>query len=445
MTTNFKLPEFHGDVYYKGSAEYFNSLKIWNSDINASPKAVFKPKNARDIQTILQLARSEGVQVTVKNGGHGASGASLNNDGFVIDLDFLKGFELDSEKQSIRIKAGALNYEVARYLAPTDKFFPIGTCPEVGISGLTLGGGIGFLSKKHGLTCDNVLDFTLVTGCGEVIKASHTDNPKLFRALKGAGHCNFGIVTDINYQLHDIPKYVFGGEIAFDIKQCKKVMSHYLELMNGQDDNLYLYCSMNNDVQDKLSIQIYGLYLGDIKVGKKIFDDIKKWAPYYSDTTAVTSYHEMQGSYAEHVPEYPFLKWKSGFINKLNTDGFVDVAVEQYLKRPNENCRCHFDPLGGAVRRAEPNSSAIPFRDSPFIFSILAIWYGKDEREACRQWAYDTHTALNQYFSGNGHANYDDAELSSRADSYFSHYKNELLALKHEYDPDNLLKGVLND
>lgn len=434
-----------GEILKVDHTQYAEAIKIWNSDIDKKPHTVYRPRDSHDIQTILRWVSEDGGGLSVKSGGHGASGAALIHEGSVIDLSLLKEHKIDTKRRSIHFGSGTLSHEAAAIMAPLNQFVPIGTCPFVGLSGLALGGGIGFLSRKYGLTCDNVNSFSLVTGTGELIKASTEEHPELFRALKGAGHCSFGVVTEIDFKLQDIPETVVGGTIAFDISDAPTVLSHYLEwVINGEDDDEFLYCSINNDINDRLSIQIYGLYLGQHQLGAKLFNDIRKWAKPVYDDVCIQPYSDMQGSYEEHVPEYPNLKWKSGFVNPDFGKDFCEILLEQYLKRPNQHCRCHFDPLGGEVARKPVSSSAFICREAPFLVSILAIWYELTEREACIDWAQQTHTALSNFFMAPGHANYDDDMLIDRAAAYFGELSQHLRSLKKTYDPYNIFKGVIN-
>lgn len=435
-----------GEIITGKDPGYAMARKIWNSDVKSEPSVIFRPKNVEDLKRIVSFASHNKKSLTIKNGGHGASGASLNPNGFVVDMHYFKQYSVDLQGSNVTLSAGLLNNEVAKILDPLQKFVPIGTCPDVGISGLTLGGGIGFLSKKYGLTCDNVNYFKVLTGEGKEIIVNGYCHPELFSVLKGAGHCNFGIVTEINYQLVDIPSVVFGGTLAFSIKSAKKVLAHYLELMQSNEDNdLFIYCSINNDILEELSIQIYGIYLGDSEKGKNIFRNIKLWGNCFYDDTEVCPYSKMQGSYEEHVPDYPFLKWKSGFLKPQISPDFSDAVIDAYMKRPNKLCRSHFDPLGGKIAEVPQDETAFINRKSPFLFSILAIWYDQNERDLCREWAQNTHKTLAPFFQSFGHANYDDDSLECRKKAYFGERGKALMELKKIYDPLNIFKGVLHE
>lgn len=435
-----------GDILDEQSTQYTIAKKIWNSDIAYMPALIIRPKHESDLSKVITFAAENNYSLSVKNGGHGAAGKALNHQGIVIDMHYFKKYELNIKSNSIRMQGGLLNKDANSILYREAKnlSFPIGTCPFVGISGLTLGGGIGFLSKRHGLTCDNVIDFTLLTGNNQLLTVSEQENSDLFKALKGGGHCNYGIVTDINYQLHPIPSEVIGGTIAFTTQFGRDVLTKYAELLKLDDDDLFIYCSINNDINDNLTIQIYGLYLGDPDKGLRIFADIAKWAPTVYNDIKLLPYHVMQGSYEEHVPEYPHLKWKSGFVKQNPPLEFFELLLALYQTRPNQHCRSHIDPLGGHIARLPIESSSFINRQSPFLLSILAIWYDSSERHSCIEWARKFHQAVLPYFAANGHANYDDGDLNDNGETYFGKTLNHLQQLKSIHDPLNLFSGNIS-
>lgn len=435
-----------GDILDISSPSYGQARKIWNSDITTTPALIIRPKHEIDLGKIVDYAKANNQQISIKNGGHGAAGRALLDKGIVVDLHYLRQYNIDHHNNTIRMQAGLLNKDAIDILRrETDnKSFPIGTCPFVGIAGLTLGGGIGFLSKRHGLTCDNVKDFTVLTGENQLLTASNDENPELFRALKGGGHCNYGIVTDINFNLHPVPAHVLGGTIAFDPRHGIDVLTNYVELIKSASDDLFVYCSINNDINDQLTIQIYGLYLGDHDSGNKIFAEISRWAPTVYNDIKIQPYHVMQGSYEEHVPEYPHLKWKSGFVKPDLPLEFYQLVLDLYQSRPNPHCRSHFDPLGGQIARIPIESSSFINRQSPFLLSILAIWYDPAQRNQCIEWARKMHQAVAPYFASQGHANYDDDDLSSRDHSYFGELAPQLAHLKSIHDPLNLFRGNIS-
>ena len=442
-----KKLDIEGDYITKGMPGYAASEKIWNSDVKKHPLAIIKPENKRDIIKVLEYAKQQNLNISIKNGGHGASGNSLIDNGLVIDLSNFKACFIEGNGESVTAQAGLLIHELNEYLrieAP-DKGVPVGTCPFVGLAGLTLGGGIGFLSRKYGLTCDSVNYFIIITGDGKMLKASRDENYDLFKSLKGGGHCNFGVVIEINYKLHPVSSKVVGGTLAFPVKDAESVIRNYLNFMSTASDDTFLYCSINNDINDELSLQIYGYHLGNMDEAQTIFEQVRQWGAYSYDDIDTISYHEMLGSYEKHVPEYPSLKWKCGFLKQEIDLDFIEGFLNLYNQRPNSHCRCHFDPLGGEIARIDSKESSFTNRMSPFLISILSIWYDVNERESCIDWAQNLHEYMSRYFSSDGHANYDDSSLSSRTVSYFGESRYKLLKQKNIYDPMQLFAGNLQE
>lgn len=437
--------DINGDYITKGMPEYGISKKIWNSDVKKQPLAIVKPRNNKDIREILEYAKQKNLKISIKNGGHGASGNSLIEDGLVIDLSYLKACYINDDEGSVIAQSGMLIHELNEYLrinAP-DKGVPVGTCPFVGLAGLTLGGGIGFLSRKYGLTCDSVNYFTIITADGKTLKASQDENISLYRSLKGGGHCNFGVVVEISYKLHSVPAMVMGGTIAFPIKDAESVIQKYIKFMSCASDDTFLYCSINNDIKDTLSLQIYGYHLGSVNDAHNLFEVVRQWGDSFYDDIGTITYHEMLGSYEKHVPEYPSLKWKCGFLKKDFDLDFIGIFIALYNQRPNSHCRCHFDPLGGEISRIDASESSFENRLSPFLISILSIWYDESERDECILWATKIHSFMSRYFSSDGHANYDDSSLPSRSVSYFGESSNKILKQKNIFDPMQLFSGNL--
>ena len=428
----------------QGSNTYEEARKVFNSSIIRVPKAIIQPTNFSEVVSAVLNAKQHQCQITVRNGGHSATGSCLQNECLLIDMRKINHTHLDLENKRITIGGGALLRDLLKAASPYHLGTPTGDCPMVGIAGLTLGGGNGFLSKQYGLTCDNLFSATLVTANGDIVKTSKSQHADLFWGLQGAGHGNFGVVTELELQLHPLPPLVFGGRITWPVEQAEEILKQYNDLMHHSSDDLNIYCRINQYEKQQPVIYLYGMYNGAVEEGKSLFEGMTQWGKPLEIDLNATNYGEMQLINEDLIQENPGFLWKNGLLESDLNNDIIQVLLVCYQNRPNIHARINLDTLGGAINRVPNNATSFWHRSSRFIISVLGVWNTPAEEAKSRLWAQQSIEKLSPFLSGYTYPNYDDIDLKDSQKASFGGNLKRIRTIKQKYDPEGLFRGSLN-
>ncbi len=430
-----------GRILTEEDAEYPQFCKAFNGDFHKQPLCVIFPVNADDVSIALSVSSSQGKQVSIFNGGHSTVAAGLNNGNVVLNMKEMKSISISSNKKYITVSAGCLAHEVDQATAPFGKAIPLGDCPVVGICGLTLGGGVGFISRSKGLTIDHLVEVQLVTPDGTIKTCSKEENPELFKLLKGAGQGNFGVVTQLKFKLVNIPHQVYGGNLCWDLEHAQHILQKYDNLIHSAPFELNLYCRINEEMGPM--IKVYGMYCGDVDEGKAFFDEIRSWREPMFDNAQKYSYLEMQKINESTIVDSPRFLWKNGFLDGKMSKQFISTVAQVYSKRPTPYCRINMDTVNGAIHnQSEP--SAFPHRNSDYVVSIMGVWFSEDNKAAALSWAKQSMEKLRPFLNDGVYVNYADPSIAHNSKSYFGHNASDVKSMKDTMDPNNTLIGSLN-
>ena len=430
-----------GSVALPGSDSYKNTKTIFNASIDKKPRFVVYPECEEDIVRTIIFARDLGLKITVKNGGHSTYGQCLSNEAIAVDMVNFKKVEVDAIQKEVRLHSGALLGDLDDACAVSNLAVPSGDCPMVGITGLTLGGGNGYLSRTLGLTCDNLLSASMVTSEGKIIQLNKSNNSELFRALKGAGHCNFGVIVGMRLKLFDIPEKILGGSIWWPIDDAHEILRKYRDLMSSAPDQLTLYFRLNQSNAGLPMANVYGMYYGNISSGKTFFHQMLGWKSCYDQNISESTYYDMQKINLEPAPFSPRFFWKNFIIDELD-DQLIEKLLQCYAMRPTAHCRVNLDPLGGRINKVNVEETAFIHRNSAFICSIIAVWINPSEKQICKKWCFDHWAQLSQS-SRACYQNYADPFLDN-GKAYFGDQLKTLLDLKKQVDHNNQFIGSLS-
>lgn len=428
-----------GKIVLPSHPQYQKSCVLFNRAVHRTPAMFVKVRQPGDIRHALNYARKHKLPISVRGGGHSAVGSGLVTDGMVIDMRELNKVTVYPEAKKIRVSAGALNHEVDEATHKHHLALPQGTCRMVGTIGSTLGGGIGFLSRKLGLMSDNVERFTMLNAAGEFMQIDQEQHADLFWALRGAGANQFGVITQIDYRAHSMPEMIYGGTISWPISVGKEIFQRYRDLLADAPDDLFLYAYIPHAPKDRAVVSLFGFYLADSKKSQQIFDEIQQWSPPCDTNLAYRTYMDLQSA---HYEEELAVDWKHGFIPGLLTDELIELFIDIFHRCP-ENCGgIMLDPLGGAINRVDKSATAFIHRDSQFICSITGLYSGSFMPKPIKDWVRDSYQALSPHFNGFAYQNYEDLEIDE-AQCYFGEHVGRLKQLKSKYDPDNVFGGSL--
>ncbi|MFI6479288.1 FAD-binding oxidoreductase [Nonomuraea sp. NPDC050663] len=454
MDTNELRRHFRGVLIRPEDTEYDTARRVWNGDANRFPALIARCTGAADVLAALRFAREKDLLVAVRGGGHSVAGNSVCDDGIVIDLSPMKGAFVNPSDQVVRAQAGLLWGELDRETQLHGLAVPGGVVSHTGIAGLTLGGGIGWLSRKHGATIDNVRSIDLVTAAGELLTASDDQNPELFWGLRG-GSGNFGIATSFEYQAHPVGPTVLGGSVFFNLADGQQVLRRYRDWIADAPDELMTIVSIRlAPPMDYLPAEIHGrpvvyinaCYVGDLEKGEQVLRPLRSFARPVADTLRPKPYVEHQQLVDPWGPHGWHYYWQSCELPPF-TDEIIDVLVEFGFRSPSPKAKSNFYQLGGAMARVPDEATAFYSNRRPsYNASFSAVWTDDDpDPEPQRQWARDFREALSGFHMERTYVNFlsgDEPEPLAKAwgtDKY-----ERLVRLKRQYDPDNVFRLNVN-
>lgn len=425
-----------GQVLVPTDTGYDEARQVWNGTVDRRPALIARCEDVADVQRALGFAVEHNLPVAVRGGGHSVAGFSTCDDGALIDLGLMRTVVVDAEARVARAHSGATGADFDRATQEHGLATTLGVVSTTGIAGLTLGGGIGWLMRKHGLACDNLLSVDLVTADGSFVTASAEENPDLFWALKGGGG-NFGIVTSFEYRLHPVGPTVYGGSVAFATEHRRAVLESYRELTRKAPDELTTYAAMTAAPDGSPVAAIAACYAGDPAEGARLLDPIKAAVGEpLLDALGPLPYIEQQSRMDEGYPRGEYHYWRSCFLDDL-TDQVIDVLVDRAsdIQAPPA-LEVIVEHMGGAITAGD---GAFAHRDANYDVLIAANWTDPADQDRCVAWARGTATALEPYSRG-GYVNYEPDADGAYVPGAFGDRLARLGALKTHYDPHNVFR-----
>lgn len=438
---------FAGDVIEPGAADYEAARSVWNGMIDRRPAAVLRPSTVTDVARAVRLARDRGTVLAVRGGGHGLPGFGTCDDGLVIDLSAMRSVTVDPTLRTARVGGGATWAEVDAATHPFGLATPGGLISTTGVGGLTLGGGMGWLARPYGLSCDNVLSAEIVTAAGEVVRASGIENADLFWAIRGGGG-NFGIVTEFEFALHPVST-VTAGLLLFPIERALEVARAYRRWLEDVSDactTMLIFLSAPDEefvpvgLRSRPAIAIAGCHVGTIEEAAAELAPLRALEP-ASDLYETVRYPAFQQAFDADAPAGRRYYFKGGFQTAL-PDEIVEEIVGWMRRRPSLRNELDIHHLGGAVARVGEDATAFADRRSPFTYNVIASWDDPSDDEANRDWARALSRELDRFGSGRAYVNFttDSAEAGSVEAAYGRERHDRLVAAKRRWDPSNLFR-----
>lgn len=430
---------FQGPVLLPGDPDYDTARQVWNAMIDRRPALIARCTSTADVMAAVRFARQHSLLVSIRGGGHNVAGSAVCDDGLMIDLSLMKGIQVDPQSRTARAEPGVLWQEMDRATQAFDLATVGGVVGTTGIAGLTLGGGQGWLNGKHGLTCDNLLGADVVLADGTPVRASATENPDLFWALRGAG-ANFGVVTSFEYRLHQVGPQVLGGLVIHPVDQVRDVLRFYRELVPSQPDELTTYAGILTSPDGQPVIAMVPCYVGDLDAGERAIAPIRAFGNPLVDTVAPCTYADQQGIMTAGFPHGRLNYWKSGLTHEI-TDAAIEVLAEYATTIPSPFSAIAIADMHGAYSRVGPTETAYSHRDVPYDLVILSSWTESTESDRNVAWTRELYAAISPHLSGGVHVNdLDRDETEDRVRSAYGFNYDRLVALKTRYDPTNFFR-----
>jgi FAD/FMN-containing dehydrogenase len=435
-----------GGVVEPDDAAYDEARAVYNAMIDRRPAAIARCATVGDVQAALELGRTSGVPVAVRGGGHSGSGFGTVDGGIVIDLSPMQLIEVDPERRTVRVGGGATWGQVDAATHPHGLATPAGIISTTGVGGLTLGGGHGYLSRKYGLTIDNLLEAEVVLADGTVVTASESDHPDLFWALRGGGG-NFGVVTAFTFRLHPV-RNVVCGPTAWPVSATSDVLTWYRDFLPAQDDDLYGFFGVMtvppvDTFPEAFHLQkacaVVWCYTGDTAGAAEALAPVREMEPAF-DGVGEAPYPGLQSAFDGLYPRGHQWYWRGDFFRTI-PDSAVEAHARFAEELPSMQSTMHLYPIDGAVNRVGSADTAWAYRDSTFSQVIVGVDPDPAMASALKRWAVEYWDATHPYSAGGAYVNFmmdDEGQDRVRA-TYGDNYQ-RLAEVKGVYDPQNLFR-----
>ncbi|MDX6642730.1 MAG: hypothetical protein QOD76_692 [Solirubrobacteraceae bacterium] len=438
---------FGGQLVSADDPAYDEHRAVWNGSIDRFPSLIARCAGVADVIAAVRFARRTGLRAAVRGGGHSFPGLSVCDGGVVIDLAPMKGIRVDPEARTARVQAGVLWGELDRETQAFGLATTGGIVTHTGVAGLTLGGGIGWLQRKYGLTIDQLISADLVTAEGEFLKASESENPDLFWGLRGGGG-NFGIVTEFEFRLHPVGPIVHAGPVFWPIEKSPEVLRFYRDWIAEAPDELMTIVNhrkapalpfVPQELHGELVVVVASCYAGPVEEAEKVVAPLKAFGSPVLDVCEAKPYLQHQAMFDPSFPHGWWYYIRACDVAEL-TDDVIDITVDHAMRIQSPQGGFPIWQLGGAVARVGEDETAFNGRGAGHTFNISAVTEAAEGFEEEREWSRDFWSALEPHHTS-VYVNFLMEEGEERIrEAYGAQKYDRLKALKRRYDPDNLFR-----
>ncbi|HWQ14999.1 MAG TPA: FAD-binding oxidoreductase [Roseiflexaceae bacterium] len=441
-----------GEVFTAESGGYDAARALWNGRFDRRPALIVRPACAEDVARAVAFAREAGLPVSVRGGGHSLAGFGVADGALALDMSALKHIRVNPEDATVRAEAGVLAGELDQALHPHGLAVPVGTISLVGVAGLTLGGGIGWLTRKYGLTLDNLEAVELVTAEGRALTASERDHPELFWGLRGGGG-NFGVVTAFTFRAQPVPTEVLGGPLFYALDQAPTALRLLRDIMEGAPEELAAMATLMTappaapfpeHMWGRLALAIDLCYAGPEAEGERALRPLRESGLHELDIVRRIPFLTRQRSSDGKIRTGHQHDGASRYLQMLS-DGAIDALVEAFARVNSPLHSARLVSLGGAAARVPAAATAYPHRGAAYALWLGAVWGPGEPAAPHRAWMRSALALMRPYTGDATYVNIlsDEGELGVRAAYGHEHYR-RLQALKRAYDPENRFSSNQN-
>jgi FAD/FMN-containing dehydrogenase len=440
---------FDGRVLRPDDAGYDEARKVYNGMIDKRPAVITTCASTDDVAAAVNFARENDLIVAVRSGGHSVGGMSIADDGLLIDLSELKSIDIDPESRTARAGAGLLWGEYDKATQEHGLHTPAGRVTTTGVGGFTTGGGYGWTSSVHGLTCDNLISAEVVTADGRVVTASEDENEDLFWGIRGGG-CNFGVVTSFEYRLHELGPTVLGGLMAWPVAEAPRVLRAWRDYVEGAPDELSSACAIltgppeefvPEHLQGQPILGMVGMYVGDPDEGTSVVQPLKDLGPDL-DLIGPMPYTEFQAILDPGNQPGFRNYWRGEYLTGL-PDEAIDTFVEHGKEPLSPFNQIVFFRLGGGLSKLDDEATAFSHRDAEYMFHPIAMWEDAADDERQIGFVRKFSEAMRPFATGAAYLNFT-PEANKVREAYGEEKWARLVELKDRYDPENLFQHNQN-
>jgi len=440
-----------GSLLTPASDGYDQARTIWNAMIDRRPGLIVRCTDAADVARAVRLARAHDLVVAVRGGGHNIAGNAVCEGGMMIDLSLMKSVRVDPAARTARVGGGATLADFDREAQAHGLATPLGINSTTGVAGLTLGGGFGWLSRRLGLSIDNLLSAEVVTAGGDVIEVNASEHPDLFWAIRGGGG-NFGVVTSFEFRLHPVGPEVLSGMIVHPLTAAREVLRFYRDFLPTTPEELVCWFVLRKapplpflppEWHGREILALALCWSGDAEEGVRAAAPLRAFGRPVADVVAPHPYAAWQTVLDPLLAPGQRNYWKSHDFRELS-DELIDVLVDYAGKLPDPQSEIAFAQLGGAVSRVPSAATAYTHRDAQFVLNVHGRWEDPAKDAACIGWARELFHAAGPFATGGVYVNFLTQEEGDRIRAAYGGNYDRLVRLKNRYDPTNLFRGNQN-
>ncbi len=430
----------------KEDTAYNDARKVYNGMIDKYPDAIATCKDVADVIACVNFARDNNILLSVRGGGHNAAGLGVADGALVIDLSPMKGIHIDPVAKTALVQGGCLLKELDHATHAIGMAVPSGIFGTTGVAGLTLGGGLGYLTRQYGLAIDNLLEVSVVLANGSYVKASATENPDLFWALRGGGG-NFGVVVSFLFKLQPADT-VYGGPIMYPISESKEVLTWYRDFILNAPEALsgffaFLtvppFAPFPEELHLKKMCCVVWCYNGNMDNAAETFKPVRDFKTPALDWCGPIPYPALQTMFDALMPPGLQWYWKADFVDELSEKA-IDLHVQHGMEMPTPLSTMHMYPVNGAASRIAADETAWNYRSTNWAMIIAGIDPDPDNRNAIVNWARNYWSDMHAYSAGGAYINFMMEEGEDRIKATYGSNYDKLAAIKTKYDPDNLFR-----
>ena len=437
-----------GKLLTPDSPGYDEARAIWNAMIDRRPALIVRCAGVADVMAAAAFARKHDLLLAVRGGGHNIAGNAVCDGGLMIDLSPMKSVRVNPETRRAYVEPGATLSDFDHEAQAFGLATPLGINSTTGVAGLTLGGGFGWLSRKYGMTVDNLVSVDVVTADARLVRASAEENADLFWGIRGGGG-NFGIVTCFEFQLHPVGPEVQAGLIVFPFEQAGMVLRKYGEFVETMPDDLSVWVVLRKapplpflpaDVHGKEVVVFAIFYAGEATQAERVIAPLRSWGTALGEHFGPQPYGAWQRAFDPLLTPGARNYWKSHNFTQLS-EGAIATIIEYAGRLPSPHCEIFIGLLGGQASRVAPDETAYFYRDTKFVMNVHGRWEKADDDQRCISWAREFFSASAPYATGGVYVNFMTQEETARVPAaYGPQVWKRLLELKNKWDPKNLFR-----
>lgn len=436
-----------GSLLLAEDKEYDEARSIWNAMIDRRPALIIQCRGVADVCTAVKFAAEHSLLTSIHGGGHNIAGNAVCDGGLMIDLSLMSDVRIDIAAKRAHVGPGATLGDADHEAQAFGLVIPTGINSTTGISGLTLGGGFGWLSRKYGMTVDSLRGADIVTADGKLIHTSESEHPDLFWAIRGGGG-NFGVVTRYEFELYPLGPNVLSGLIVFSHDEAAAVLRKYREFMAGADDETTVWAVLRQapplpflpeSVHGTNILILAVCYIGDPKKGEKIIAPLRSFGKVIGEHVGVQPFCNWQAAFDPLLTPGARNYWKSHNFLALK-DEVIDIALEYAGQMPSPQCEIFFAALGGQVNRVAADATAYPHRDANYVLNVHGRWDAASDDDKCIKWSRDFFKASEPFATGGVYINFMTADETDRVKAAYGSSFDRLTEVKKKFDPKNLFR-----